>query len=346
MTTKGSSKLKAAPVTVQEMKDFFDEDGVFTFDQDHLAQCLKNEFKLPNAKDMAKGFFRIADPHGDGWVDVEDFLEEYIRMQLFRSIRAIINNHEIYDTDKDGHISKQELKEVLSSQLGATDADRMTEKCFRAMDKDNSGDLSQQELKDWYAGEEESVKKHRKAINAMDKEAKKKKRDKRKKQKEEVASIAKDCFEEMPPGTELSFEELTAVWDKYDKDQSGRLDKEEMQNVLDDLFLSLQGHVGEHVRATLKAAGVGEDEIKMNIDEAVEKLQRMDTKKLASKFIKQMGGSKEVSQEEFLEQFQVVLHKAQRPLRKKQILKRAKTLRNSNSSSVLAPPSTLPPMSE
>lgn len=346
MTTKGSQqKLPDAPIIYTEMEQAFEE--VFCLDQDGLTDHLK-EFGFKNAKSMAKGFFRLAtsDLPDDKWVDTSDFLEEYVRMQLFRSIRAIINNHELYDDDKNGRISRKELNDVLVSQLGVQKAQRLVDECFIKMDKDDSGDLCEDELKNWYKEQEDTVKAHRHTLKAMDRETKKKRREKKVRIKKACSDIARD-FGEMPPGTELEQHELLVVWNKYDKDHSGTIDRGELQSILDDVIESLQSQLESHVRSTLLSAGFDETEIQSNVDEAKEKVAKINTAKLAKKFIEQMGEDGQVLQNEFLDKFQDIFQKAQRPLKVKSLIKRAKTKQKSESSSSLtAAPALLAPLAE
>lgn len=336
---------------IEVMKTHFEDEGITTTDQKGLEDVLEalNKdkrfgFDEKTRKAYAKGFFRMA---GDaGWIDVEDFIDEFIRMNIFKAVRNVVKDMDAWDDDGDGGISQQELLLALSPLLGETEAARRVTYCFKKIDTNKDNMLTKKELQDWYKIEEQNLKDRRGGKKVL-KETEHERKIRRQKRSQEATEIAGECFEgTLPVGTELTDVEIQAIWNKYDADDSGTIDGDEMDGLVRDLLQSLHDNCGALVRSTLEAhfgsdnkkagiKGITEEQelaIQSSIADAQQQLEEMKPNK-KEKLVKKLKASLlddngECNKKEFCESIKDVFKKAHKKqdLSKKKLIRRASTM--------------------
>mmetsp|Transcript_35503 Transcript_35503/g.69633 ORF Transcript_35503/g.69633 Transcript_35503/m.69633 type:complete len:326 (+) Transcript_35503:10-987(+) len=297
--------LKKPPATIQTIENYFTSNDIITTDQEGLLKALTAVgFPVPMATRFASDFFVVGDPDKYGWIDTEDFIQEYQRMQIFKSVRAIISNLANYDLDHDGQISKSELMVVFVEQMGPEYAARSLYRVFDSVDRDGNGLLSEEELQEWYQKEELKVREKRAKAQNHKNSSKPQALPK----KVEV-KIDHDVFRDLEPGTELPQEKLEEIWEKYDKDMSGELVTKELFNVVNDLFDALLIIAPLIMEPMLSAYKLPENVIASKIESMRTKFASVDRKEIAQLFMSALDKDNDgtVSKSEFMAQFNAAL---------------------------------------
>ena len=149
----GDSAVSSKPVSFKSINDVkiafrrFDVNSDGHLDRNEFRQMLK---ATGNSDAEADLLFKQADIDGDGKVDYQELIKHLFPasakalqkvQQSFRSLNEVKSSFRKFDADGDGHISKDELKQVLSG----FSIDEI-ESVFALGDKDQSGGIDIQEF--------------------------------------------------------------------------------------------------------------------------------------------------------------------------------------------------------
>lgn len=315
---QATPRLRPPPCSVQTMRDVFESKDCFTLDRDSMQKfLLEFGFSSHKAANHATNFFKKADAQGSGWVDVDDFINEFIRMQTYIAIREVVCNMAAYDADHSGDISRQELQAVLVVMLGIHDGAKKAASLFQTIHGDLSGSLSKEELLAWYKKEDARVRLQRQALPKAKQAAHQ--RGRRRKEKKVLARAKTEFlsfFSGLPLGTELSEEQLGAVWQRFDADKNGYIDSTEMVGLLGHLIAHMKLCCTALVTTTLEAYGLSAAEIALQISKLQAGLARLEPELLSPRFMEllDLDSDGHISLPEFLLSFNTVLVSAQRTL--------------------------------
>lgn len=112
------------------------------------------------AASHVSGFYSKLKMDSDEFVNADDFLDEYMRMQNYVAMKQIQSLMTENDTNNDGSLNMDEFMMLLIKNVGAGEAAATTAKIFQEIDKDQNGSLSLEELATWYFQKEEIRKKY------------------------------------------------------------------------------------------------------------------------------------------------------------------------------------------
>ena len=151
-TTYTSTTLSVSFSNAGEVKQAFrkfDKNGDGHLDKNELKSLLINSGKKVSDQELEL-LFRQGDVDGDGLIDIQEFVKLMFPVanatlkklqQSFKSMNDVKAAFRKYDTDGDGHISRSELRGVMSSfSEGEVDS------IFALGDKDQSGGIDYQEF--------------------------------------------------------------------------------------------------------------------------------------------------------------------------------------------------------
>ncbi|KAK3576762.1 hypothetical protein CHS0354_014576 [Potamilus streckersoni] len=129
---------------VETIKEFFclfdqDNDGCITFSEiECVLKCVLVRDPTP---EEIKEYMEKFDQDGSGAIEFDEFLTLTKSMPT-QSLKKIFKS---IDTDNDGHITMEEMKELLRS-LDQTGADEKVERFVRKADKDGDEKISYEEF--------------------------------------------------------------------------------------------------------------------------------------------------------------------------------------------------------
>merc|ERR1719231_1992724 len=81
---------------------------------------------------------------------MDDFINEDMRMQNYLAMKKIQTLMQDNDYNKKGTLNMDEFMTLLIKTVGHKEASETTERIFKEIDVDNSGDISLEELATWY----------------------------------------------------------------------------------------------------------------------------------------------------------------------------------------------------
>jgi len=127
----------------------FDSNGDGHLDKNEMKQLLISSGKNVSDQEVAT-LFAQGDVDGDGMIDIQEFVKLMFPaatatltkvQQSFRSLNDVKSAFRKFDSDGDGHISRSELRQVMSS-FSEPEVDSI----FALGDKDQSGGIDYQEF--------------------------------------------------------------------------------------------------------------------------------------------------------------------------------------------------------
>lgn len=130
---------------LQQVFKFFDGNGDGKISPAELRRALVNlgHDKSTVGKE-AERMVREMDSDGDGFIDLDEFMKV---MDSVEKEDNLVDAFSVFDCDKNGLISPQELKRVLV-RLGSSNCSlRECKKMIKGVDKDGDGFISFQEFK-------------------------------------------------------------------------------------------------------------------------------------------------------------------------------------------------------
>mmetsp|Transcript_4827 Transcript_4827/g.7669 ORF Transcript_4827/g.7669 Transcript_4827/m.7669 type:complete len:816 (-) Transcript_4827:121-2568(-) len=149
-----SDAINQVELDVQQLRRAFikaDKDGDGMMTREETINMLKLcGMKEKEAKRNVEDFFRIADADNSGTISWEEFVEEYVRMQLAKAINDVHGYFHSVDKNGDGEIDRGEFMECLVHMFGSVEAERQFEHLFNSIDQNGDGKIELHELKDWY----------------------------------------------------------------------------------------------------------------------------------------------------------------------------------------------------
>eukprot|EP00471_Norrisiella_sphaerica_P012156 CAMPEP_0184494836 /NCGR_PEP_ID=MMETSP0113_2-20130426/29681_1 /TAXON_ID=91329 /ORGANISM="Norrisiella sphaerica, Strain BC52" /LENGTH=787 /DNA_ID=CAMNT_0026880741 /DNA_START=194 /DNA_END=2554 /DNA_ORIENTATION=- len=149
-----SGHVKQVELDVQRLRRAFikaDKDGDGMMTKEETIKMLKLcGMKEKEAKRNVDDFFRIADTDNSGTISWEEFVEEYVRMQLAKSINDVHGYFHSVDKNGDGAIDMDEFKDCLVHMFGPVEAGRQARHLFESIDENGDGKIQLEELKKWY----------------------------------------------------------------------------------------------------------------------------------------------------------------------------------------------------
>jgi len=151
-STSSSSSVSVSFSSVQDVKKAFrkfDSNGDGHLDRGELKQLLISCGKNVNDQEVA-ALFAQGDVDGDGMIDIQEFVKMMFPaatvtltkvQQSFKNLNDVKAAFRRFDSDGDGHISRTELRQVMSSFSEAE-----VDSIFALGDKDQSGGIDYQEF--------------------------------------------------------------------------------------------------------------------------------------------------------------------------------------------------------
>merc|ERR1719187_532067 len=151
-STSSSSSVSVSFSSVQDVKNAFrkfDSNGDGHLDRSELKQLLISSGKNVSDQEVA-ALFAQGDVDGDGMIDIQEFVKMMFPaatttltkvQQSFKNLNDVKAAFRRFDSDGDGHISRTELRQVMSSFSEAE-----VDSIFALGDKDQSGGIDYQEF--------------------------------------------------------------------------------------------------------------------------------------------------------------------------------------------------------
>ncbi|KAL3874305.1 hypothetical protein ACJMK2_037338 [Sinanodonta woodiana] len=127
--------------TIKEFFCLFDQDNDGCITSDEIKYVLKCVLVREPTPEEIKDYMKKFDQDGSGAIEFDEFLTLTKSMPT-QSLKKIFNS---IDTDNDGHITMEEMKELLRT-LDQTGADEKVEKFVRRADKDGDEKISYEEF--------------------------------------------------------------------------------------------------------------------------------------------------------------------------------------------------------
>lgn len=134
----------------QEFKQIdTDGNGLITVEQlkSLMIKCGAND--SASSKHI-EGFYRKLRISTEEVINVEDFLEEFIRMKNYVFMKNVQSLFAEHDLDNNGSLDKEEYAVLLSKLVGYSNAGKLLDKMFAEVDVDNTGSITLEELVSWY----------------------------------------------------------------------------------------------------------------------------------------------------------------------------------------------------
>jgi len=126
--------------TAQKAFEEIDENGDGTLDLIELQTfLLRNGFAKSQVKKKAEDIMRQIDKDNSGYLDIEEFEQVWVDYQMNSDDKLVALLFDAFDTDGDGHINTEEMKNALG------DADEIT-KAFMVFDDDQNGYIDYDEF--------------------------------------------------------------------------------------------------------------------------------------------------------------------------------------------------------
>jgi Ca2+-binding EF-hand superfamily protein len=151
-STSSSSSVAVSFSSVQDVKKAFrkfDSNGDGHLDRSELKQLLISSGKNVSDQEV-NALFAQGDVDGDGMIDIQEFVKMMFPaatttltkvQQSFNNLNDVKAAFRRFDADGDGHISRTELRQVMSSFSEAE-----VDSIFALGDKDQSGGIDYQEF--------------------------------------------------------------------------------------------------------------------------------------------------------------------------------------------------------
>jgi len=102
------------------------------------------------AERHGRDFFGYADPKHTGFVKVEDFVHEWTRMQIFKSVRYLLHLQQKRSQSTDQAVKSDEIKKVLSEQLGSDVSEKQYLDLLYLVENDGSKGVPMKDIALWY----------------------------------------------------------------------------------------------------------------------------------------------------------------------------------------------------
>ncbi|KAL2130343.1 hypothetical protein VTI74DRAFT_6569 [Chaetomium olivicolor] len=143
---QSSSKLPADQVAqYREVFEIFDKDGTGDITADELGQVMK-ELGLNPSDEELRDLINEVDLNKDGVISFDEFLA--LMSQNVKELdteQELINAFRVFDKDGSGTISSDELRNVLKS-LGENLTDAEVEEMIQLADRDGDGHIDYHEF--------------------------------------------------------------------------------------------------------------------------------------------------------------------------------------------------------
>eukprot|EP00092_Neocalanus_flemingeri_P000651 GFUD01000693.1.p1 GENE.GFUD01000693.1~~GFUD01000693.1.p1 ORF type:complete len:3364 (-),score=1087.83 GFUD01000693.1:1093-10800(-) len=139
----------SSAVDVKKAFKKFDSNGDGHLDKNEFKQLLSSSGKNVSDQEVA-ALFAQGDVDGDGMIDIQEFVKLMFPaasttltkvQQSFKNLNDVKSAFRKFDSDGDGHISRTELRQVMSS-FSESEVDSL----FALGDKDQSGGIDYQEF--------------------------------------------------------------------------------------------------------------------------------------------------------------------------------------------------------
>lgn len=156
LSNNNVNSVPVHPFSLQAARQQFnrqDKNGNGSISKKELYKVLIDNDLLPvEAKMYVADYFAVVDVDNSGSIDFFEFLQEFTRMAIFRTVHNIkhAGHFQQADADGDGSISKTELRDALAKYIGPSAAQFEIHEVFNDIDTDQNGSLSMDELIAWY----------------------------------------------------------------------------------------------------------------------------------------------------------------------------------------------------
>ena len=122
-----------------------DNDG--KINKDELLQGLKNRLNNKNLKKDVELIFKNLDMNGNGYIEYEEFVRAAVNKNIFLKDEILEFAFKFFDKDNSGEITLNEIKEVfLNSVVKKSKEDISLKKIIEEVDKDRDGKISYKEF--------------------------------------------------------------------------------------------------------------------------------------------------------------------------------------------------------
>jgi len=149
-----SLKLDPAPFNVnqltEELKSKEDKDGGGVSQEKVAAALVSLGLDGTTAERHARDFFGYADPKHTGFVKVSDFVQEWTRMQIFKSVRYLLFLQQKRSQTTDQAVKSDEIKKVLSEQVGSEFGEKYYGDLLFLVESDGSKGVPMKDIALWY----------------------------------------------------------------------------------------------------------------------------------------------------------------------------------------------------
>lgn len=148
MTRVSSMEEQLSPEQVAEFKEAFskfDKDGNGSINTQELGAVMQALGKDLSEAEL-KEFISKVDTDADGVISFPEFLEEMVRrMKAWRKKQDLQEAFRVFDVDRNGYISVDELKQVMA-KLGEELSQEVLEAMIHEADVDQDGQVNYEEF--------------------------------------------------------------------------------------------------------------------------------------------------------------------------------------------------------